>query len=657
MNLLVMSGAGVAGRGLVSKALAVLCACGLALAALPAAAQGRPDVRWSEAGHAATVTSVVRSPDGSLLATASDDRTVKLWRASDGTLLRTLAVPYAIDAFVTGIPRVRFTPDGAYVAAAVAQYDSPGNRDFGAVHVFRVSDGAHLRVLARQAQGIAALDVSPDGAWIATAGPSAGVVLWRFADGTRVKTLRQHPGGASEVRFSPDGKRLAAGFDDFHLVAWKTKDGSLQWDVPAHDGTIACLEFAPDGTQVATASLDGTARLFDAATGALGHTLATGSGLRSVVFTADGASLATAGGDGVIRLWDRAQGTLIRQFAGTEGSLAALAWASDGKTLVSGGDYPSRLLQWNPADGRELAPLSRLASGVSRVTFSPDGESIAIAASFDQRVDVFRTRSGKRTHSWDTHVTQTDDVAFSPTGGLIALPGADHTVVIRRLSDGKTVRTLVGHDEDVVGLAFSHDGTLLASGSFFPGSIRLWRTSDWSLVRVIQGSIDLGAFGPFLSLTFTPDDALLGSVAEGAPLVVRVADGGVVAHPDGLSHSATFSPDGLLFAISGGVDGSDVLVYRTSDWALTAALSPGATDVRFTPDGRRLLAAQADGLRFWRTSDWKPGRSYDEELGYDGGGFGVQAVALSPDGALLAYGRDDATLVVANNGRPRVRAP
>ncbi|HEV8691129.1 MAG TPA: WD40 repeat domain-containing protein, partial [Ideonella sp.] len=597
-----------------AKVLALLFLVWAAFAAPLAAASGRPDVAWSEAGHGGAVTETALSPDGTLLATSSNDKTVKLWRYPEGSLLRTLVLPYERAAFVAGIQRVRFSPDGAELFAAVNRIDTLKNSPYGDVVVFRVSDSAPVRTLARQAQGIAGIDVSPDGAKLASAGPS-GTRIWRLADGKLVKTLAQHPGKANDVSFSPTGGRLCAGFADGHLVSWQTSNWSLAWDVKAHGDEVTRAVLSPDGTRVATTSFDFTARLFDAASGALQHTLTTDTGLFAAVFSPDGANLATGGWDGKIRLWSVAQGTLIRKFARSGGAIESLRYALDGSVLISGGWFPSRIYLWDPADGSRLRALTRLANAVNKVAISADSKWVAIAATVDAKVDVFHASKGHRAYSWKTQ-REAKDVAFSPTDPLVALPGPDNTVTIKRLSDGETVRTLVGHEENVVGLAFSHDGKLLASGSFFPGSIRLWRTSDWTLVREIKGGTDIGAFGPFVSLTFSPDDSLLGSVAEAAPLVLRVSDGSVVAHPPGFSRTATFSPDGQLFVISGGVNLDEVRIFRTSDWGLQHTLPGGANDVAFTPDGKQLLAAQFDALRYWRTSDWTAAKSYDEELGY-----------------------------------------
>ncbi|MEW6250133.1 MAG: hypothetical protein AB1716_05770 [Planctomycetota bacterium] len=404
--------------------------------------------------------------------------------------------------------------------------------------------------------------------------------------------------------------------------------------------------FSPDGSLVATVSYDGTARTFRAVDGQPERTFTVGSGLYAVAFAPGGAALATGGFDRMIRLWNVTSGALLFTFPSSGGYIQSLRYTADGGRLLSGTGYPAPWIRaWDPATGSLVRTLTANSAGLRDVEFTADAALVATAAHFERMVRVHAAGTGQLVYAWDTG-TGAYALGFSPDNQFIAMPGANNTVAIRRLSDGALIRTLTGHAEEVTGLAFSHDGALLAAGSTFPGAIRLWRTSDWSFVREIPHN---PLFGPLASLTFSPDDALLGGAAEAAPFAVRVADGALVAMPAGTTNSVAFSPDGQLFVVSGGVYQNQVRIYSVGSWTLVRTLPTGANDVAFSADGQHLFVAHLDALRIWRTSDWSVVRTYDQELGYTGSTESVQTLAVAPDAARFAYGREDATLVVAAN--------
>jgi WD40 repeat protein len=242
-------------------------------------------------------------------------------------------------------------------------------------------------------------------------------------------------------------------------------------------------------------------------------------------------------------------------------------------------------------------------------------------------------------------MTSVGTMALSPNGQLLALPGANRTVKIYRTSDGALLQTLVGRTQDVTGLAFSHDGTLLASGAFFDGThdvIKLWNVSNWMLLRELSGPF---LFGPFDAINFSADDALISATCEGVPAVWNVADGSFVRTlpPGGLTR---FAPDGTLLAVGT----NPIRIYRTSDWLQIASLSDQNQALAFTPNGHYLAVAGRSQIQFWRVADWTLQLFYDEELGYTG--FGVTSLAFSSDASRFAYGRMDAVVAVATNPLP-----
>jgi len=169
--------------GLATRRATCVCTLMLAAALAPvtAHAQGPPDIVWMAGGHSGYVYSVAFSPpDGEILASGSKDGTVKLWRVSDGSLIRTLC------GRGSDVYSVAFSPDGQLLAS--------GNSK-SIINLWRVSDGSLIRTLTGNAQYVHSVAFSPNGELLASASEDRdpnleGVIqLWRVSDGSLVRTL------------------------------------------------------------------------------------------------------------------------------------------------------------------------------------------------------------------------------------------------------------------------------------------------------------------------------------------------------------------------------------------------------------------------------------------------------------------------------------
>ena len=125
------------------------------LTVLPAIAfsQGRPDILWAKGGHSESVNSVTYSPDGQLLVSGSSDRTIKIWR-HDGTFIREPRHSYSPNAQLTDVRSVAVSPDGTLVAAGVEQYNANTQTEFGAVQIWRISDGQLVQNFTGYSQAV-----------------------------------------------------------------------------------------------------------------------------------------------------------------------------------------------------------------------------------------------------------------------------------------------------------------------------------------------------------------------------------------------------------------------------------------------------------------------------------------------------------------------
>jgi WD40 repeat protein len=607
-------------------------------AAATGVAQERPNIVWMQGGHAFAVHSVAFSPDGGLIASAGAEGTVKLWRAADGALLRTLT---GHDGDVNG---VAFSPNGSYVASAGSD---------GTVRVWRTQDGRLLHTLVGEGGIVLSVAFSPNSQLVASGSEDGRVKLWRVSTGALERTIPAHDLWVSSVAFSPSGGVLASASADGTVKLWQVANGQPVGDIQAHALWVTHIAFSPDGQLLASAGEDGTVKLWRVSDRQLVRTLSYSDAapVYGVAFSADGSLVAAGGGENIIKIWRVSDGGLQRSLAGHAAQVSSIAFAPSSPVLASsGGDGAIKL--WRTTNGALLATLTGHTAQVASVAFAPNRNLLA-SGSGDTTVRLWRATDGGLERILRAHDFGVTSVAFSTDGQLLASGSEDGVVKLWRTVDGGQARTILAHAAAVTRVCFSPNGSLLATASE-DGTIKLWRVVD----GVLQRTINNAHLGYVSDVVFSPDGTLLASAGEDAQVKVwRIADGGLQRELTGHTAPVTsvaFSPNGSLIA-SGSVD-TTVKIWRVFDGALTATLA-GHTEpvytLAFAPGGNLLASGGGDGvINLWRVSDGTRLRSYSQETG-----TGVLAIAFSPDGQLFGYGRLDATIVVARNPFPPNRPP
>ena len=452
-----------------------------------------------------------------------------------------------------------------------------------------------------------------------------------------VRTIAAHqPGGSPSVDFSPDGARLASIGVDGAAKVWDAGTGNLVHSLSGDPDTVGYdVAFSPDGRLLA-ASWKSQVLAWDAATGELrwrlpGKVLG-GASVDRIAFSSDSARLAVANMDGQPKVWGISaplNGGLatpreLYALSGHTDICDGIAFSPDGKRLATG-DIAGIVKLWDASTGEELLTLEH-GGVVHSVAFSPDGRQLA-AAGEDGRLLVWDTATAQLLLSLPGR-SGLYDVTYTPDGERLVSVHQDGTTAIWDALTGQPLLTLAGHSSTVISVAASPDNIHIAT-SGYDSTVRLWDTRPGRELLTVAAHA-----GPVYDIAYSPDGSRLATVSPDRTAKLWDPASGLPAlslFPDtpaaGFS-SIVFSPDGRRVA-AGGVDGT-VLVGDTLTGQTELALKAHGDMIwglAFSPDGRRLATTSWD--RTAKVWDLENGKEIATHTGYKDLVFGV---AFSPDG-------------------------
>jgi serine/threonine protein kinase len=297
-----------------------------------------------------------------------------------------IAAPAVLERILSGhkdwVQSVAFSADGKWVASASTDRS---------VRIWNVVDGALLATLDAKQGTVNALAYSLDGKWLASAGNDGSVRLWDGYSGGERQLLRGLGGSLFALAFSADGKLIAAAGRDRTILVWETESGKRVASLDGHKGDVFALAFAPDSKLLASAGGDKTVRFWNLLTAQELHVLSGHKhSVLALAFSHDGRWVASGDGGQAVRLWDGHTFTHARTLTNIEASVLSLAFSGDGRWLAAGLADKSILLF--EGEERTLAyTLTGHEDFVLSVAFSPDGRRLASSS----RDKTIRLWSGK----------------------------------------------------------------------------------------------------------------------------------------------------------------------------------------------------------------------------------------------------------------------
>jgi WD40 repeat protein len=405
---------------------------------------------------------VALTPDGKRLLTGGNDNTVRLWDAVTGMNLLTIWVS-------TSNPSVAITPDGQRLVSG----DRTGSATVWDVMVHPDIGASTVGLLSSPPS---------QGAFLAACAlyPGRGNRLSE----REILILKGHNRWVRSVAVSPDGQRLATASIDGTARVWDLVRGRATRALTGHTQAVSSLAVTPDGKRVVTGSNDGTARVWDTASGRELLRLEGSPGdFDEVAVTRDGKKIVTGGADGNVRVWDAVRGGKPLTFQAHASPISCIAVTPDGQRVVTG-TWLGGSKVWDIGSGGERLELKGHFGTVTSVAVTPDGRRI-VTGGWEGMTKVWDATSGRELSSLRTGPVRS--LAITPDSRCVIVGLGSGTATVWDMAHSQELLSLQGHNDLVYSIAVTPDGQRIITGSR-DRTVRVWDAATGRQLLILKGN-------------------------------------------------------------------------------------------------------------------------------------------------------------------------
>ena len=461
-----------------------------------------------------------------ILASGGFDCTIRLWDVVTGECLKTLQGHQA------AVWAVAFSADGQTLASGSADKT---------IKLWDVKTGKCRQTLEGHTREVRSLAFST-GDRLVSGSFDRTVRLWDTTTGNLLKTLTGHIDQIWAVTANPQTDIIASGDKSQIIKLWNVESGKCLTTMRGYANWMWTVAISPDGQSIASGSLDKDIRLWDRETGIVTATLKGHQNMIwSVKFSPDGQLLASCSDDTSIKLWNVATGQCLKTFQDSiQRGVWTLEFSPDGKFLIGG--RTNGLIQiWDVLTGNLIHSIEAHGGWIWNVPFSPDEQYFA-SCSKDRTIKFWDLNTG----SCLACIEDTGNVmfiAFSPDGQTLVCAYEDSQIKLLEIETGRCLQSFSGHTESVWAIAFIDEHTFASAGA--DNTIRFWDLDTGECLRVLRGHDSW-----VRAIVFTSDNKqLISSSTDGTIRIWNIAkeetikvlrpkrpyEGMNIAHTEGLT--------------------------------------------------------------------------------------------------------------------------